>query len=215
VTPRWTILIATIGRRGPSLRRLLDQLLPQADAAGGQVTIEALWNNGERSLGQVRDDLLHHAASEYVSFCDDDDEVPPYLVESVLPLLDGDVHYIGWRMRCYWLGGPMKPTWHSLRYGGWREDDHAFYRDISHLNPVRRDLTAGTTFRGGWPEDRSWADQMRGRLLTEKFAGEELYHYRFSPDDTIQAGLRPAEGGPHARLRVDSPWFSWHPASSR
>lgn len=211
--PAWTILIATLGRRKPKLERLLSWLLPQVDAACGQVTIEALWNHGERPICQVRQDLLDHATARYVSFVDDDDAVSDRFVRRVLPLLDGNVHYIGWRMRCFIDGRPLIPTFHSLRYRSWTQDARGFYRDISHINPVRRDLTAGTSFCAGWPEDSSWAAQMRGRLRTERFIEEEMYFYRCNTADSVQLG-RPEVRHDVERPEVGSPWFSWHPASS-
>ncbi len=193
--PVWTILIATHASRRFKLARLLDGLLPQvedvnADPGGASaVTVEALWNNGERPLGRVRQDLLEHATATYVCFCDDDDEVAPYYVDRALPLLDGEVDYIGWQIQCFFNGNKMKPAFHSLRYGSWSDDADGYYRDISHLNPVRRDLTTGTTFCAGWPEDVSWVEQMRGRLKTERYIEDEMYLYRRV---TSAAGDHPA-----------------------
>lgn len=213
--PVWTILVATLGRRGDQLsRRLLHTLMPQVDAAAGQVTVEALWNHGERPVCQVRQDLLDHATSAYTCFADDDDDLPAYYVAKVLPLLDGDVHYIGWRMRTWVNGFPLPPTSHSLRHGMWDAGgSDGKLRDISHLNPVRRDLTAGTSFCAGWPEDSCWSDQMRGRLLTERFIEDEMYFYRYNDCDSVQRDTGPWPGS-WRRPVITSPHFSWHPASS-
>jgi hypothetical protein len=182
----WTILIATQGRRAAQLQRLLAGLLPQAEAAGGQVKVLALWNNGERRLGEVRQDLLWHATGTYVSFVDDDDEVPPYYVSAVLPLLDGTVDYIGWRMQCYIDGVAAKPTIHSLRYSGWHDDEDGYYRDITHLNPVRRQLALLGDFRTAWPEDSTWVASLRGHVRTEAFIDRPMYLYRYSSSDSVQ-----------------------------
>lgn len=192
--PKWTILIATLGRRKDRLARLLGGLLPQVEAAGGAVTVEALWNHGERPVGRVRQDLLEGARSEYVCFVDDDDEVPDYYVARVLPLLDG-VDFIGWRMQV-WINGTLQPgsTVHSLAYASDRQSDGVLYRNVSHLNPVRRDLTAGTSFCRGWPEDADWCGQMRAKLRTETYIGTEhyiddvMYLYRHDSRDTVQYG---------------------------
>jgi hypothetical protein len=209
----WAILIATLDRRHDKLLRLLSQLLPQAEAARGLVRVGALWNRGERPVCQLRQELLDLVISKYVSFVDDDDEVPPYFVERVLDrLLREAPDYVGWRMQCWEGAQKLKPTFHSLRYERWFEDDSGFYRDISHLNPVRRELAAGTSFCAGWPEDRIWADQMRGRLVTESYIEDDMYFYYSSAADSVRSGI-PGPSWP--RPVVTSPAFSWHPASSQ
>jgi glycosyltransferase involved in cell wall biosynthesis len=212
MTPRWTILIATLAQRRARLERLLTCLMPQVDAVHGQVTVKALWNNGEQPIGWFRQQLLESATAEYVSFVDDDDEVPPYFVEKVLPLLDG-VDYVGWRMQTYLNGTAMAPTFHSLRYKSWYSDDRGHYRDISHLNPVRRELTKGTSFctdleRVASHEDMAWTEQMRGRLLTEHYIEDVMYLYWYEHNgDSIQHRL--PEHSRLERLHVNSPHFSW------
>lgn len=212
--PKWTILIATLGYRQHKLDHLLAGLLPQVSAAGGQVRVLALRNHAERPLGDVRQDLLEAADGEYVCFADDDDVLPDYYVGKVLPLLDG-VDYVGWRMQCEVDGVRFLPTYHSLRYSSWFHDQHGWYRDISHLNPVRRALTEGTTFRAGWPEDTSWVGQLRGRLKTEHFIEECMYYYFASTSDTVQRGVQAGHSGtPAPDYGAGCPWFSWHPAST-
>lgn len=216
VTPKWTIMIATLGRRRAKLASLLGELLPQVDAAGGLITVEALWNNGERGVGKVRQALLEHARSEYVSFLDDDDGIPPYFTERVVPLLDG-IDYIGWRQELW--RGPRKerPVTHSLRYGRWVDSPEEFNRDITHFNPVRRSLARLGTFdneHAYWAEDWDWARQIRGRLLTEHFIDEVMLHQRWDPADNTGPDRRPADDpAAFERLEVASPYFAWHPAS--
>ena len=213
----WTILIATLGRRQARFLRLLGQLAPQMEEAAGRADVLALWNNGERPLARVRQDLAEHAQGTYISFTDDDDEVPPYYVPRVLPLLDG-VDYIGWRMQCWLDGAPLKPTFHSLRYSHWSEDRDGYYRDVSHLNPVLRskalayaDFTRQA--RGDPAEDVSWSAQMRGHLHTEHFIEDVMYYYRSSSEDSTWRGIAP-ETGRYQRPEFTAPWFAYHPASS-
>ena len=214
MTPKWTIMIATLGRRRHKLERMLGGLLPQVDAAGGLVTVEALWNNGERPIGQVRQDMLDHAAAEYVSFLDDDDEVPPYFVARVLPLLDG-IDYIGWRQKLWRGVVEQRPVVHSLRYSRWCDMPRCYERDITHFNPMRRDLAVQGTFLGpfeAWSEDHYWASQLRGKVLTEHFIDEVMLFQRWDPADNTGPARRPADDPARfTRLEVDSPHFSWLP----
>lgn len=211
----WTILIATLGRRATQLERLLAQLLPQATAFGDSVRVRALWNNGEQPLSVVRQALVVDANADYVSFVDDDDEVPPYFVDKVMEALTTcEPDYVGWQMQCYIDGVATKPTYHSLEYGSWSEDHAGYYRDVSHLNPVRHALALRCDFRrGDPPEDVSWADQLRPLLVggAQCYIPNVMYHYRSSSHDST---WRPGSVDParerHTRPAVDHPNFSWH-----
>lgn len=210
--PDWTILIATLGQRRERLARLLDVLIPQTEPYDGAVTVCALHNNGERPLSHVRQDLVEQATSRYVSFVDDDDEVPDYFVDEVVPRLDG-VDYVGWQMQCYVDGRPLKPTYHSVKYAQWYEDRRGFYRDISHLNPIRRELALLADFRlGDPPEDVNWADQLRGKVRTENYIDKLMYHYRSSSHDSTWRRSQKFEQLP--RLTFEHPWFTYCIASS-
>ena len=215
--PVWTILIATLGRREAKLLRLLRILAPQLREAGGAAGVVALWNNGERPLTRVRQDLIEYAATPYVSFIDDDDIVTFDFIRQILPLLDGEVHYAGFRAMVYQDGVPWLPAKISLDAGGWHNTAEGFFRDITVLNPVRRDLVMkhADFTTGGWPEDRSWTAQLRGHLRTGAFIDEILYHYYYSTTDSIQSwpGQKPPPGD-YTRPRVNCPHFTWHPAST-
>lgn len=212
----WTILIATLGQRATRFRRLLDVLLPQLDAHGGTVRVCALYNNGERPLGHVRQALIDHAETTYVSFIDDDDLVPSYYVDEVASRLDGVVDYVGWQMQCYVDDRTLLPTYHSLRYARWHHDDRGYYRDVSHLNPIRTELARYGDFRrGDPPEDVSWVQQVRPYVQTEAYVDKVMYYYHSSSTDTTWRRGTRLRRGRNVKCRVDHPYFSYHPESSR
>lgn len=211
----WTILIATLGQRHDRFKSLLSQLLPQLDAHDGRVRVTALYNNGERPLGEVRQDLVDSVTTDYISFVDDDDEVPSYYVDEVAQRL-GDVDYVGWRMQCYVDGVQQKPTFHSLQYKAWFENHKGYFRHVSHLNPVRTALARLVNFRNvGTPEDVGWAREMRQHLESEEYIDRIMYYYHASSSDTTwRAEDRPRKHDHWQRHDVDHPYFSYHPASS-
>jgi len=233
--PLWTILIPTIGRRAAKFRRLAIELLAQAEPRLGDVRVLAYYNNGERPLAHVRQALLQGADSTYVSFVDDDDWVPNDYVGQVRAAIlghatqarvdwriqqysDGLPDYVAWRMQHYSDGVPSKPTYHSLTYGGWHDDQLGYYRDISHLNPIRRDLALQVDFRDcDPPEDVSWAIALRklGVVKTEARIPDEhvMYHYYASGDSTWMPGKVQPEPGLR-RPKIEHPLFDWHPDSS-
>lgn len=216
MSPKWNILIATLGQRGDRFKRLIDILMPQVDKCNGDVIVTALWNNGEHSLSHIRQSLIEHADGEYVSFVDDDDVLPHYFVDEIVKRLDG-VDYVGWQMQTYIDGNPLKPTFHSLRYDHWWDDANGYYRDVSHLNPVRLQLARQADFRRTTPpEDVAWCDQMRGLVVTEHYIDRVMYEYYSSSVDTTwrPGSVVTPTTELYTRLIVNSPNFSYHPGSS-
>lgn len=222
--PTWTILVATIGRRRKSFQRLVDILRPQLDGADGQVELLAYRNNGERPLGEIRQALVEAATGTYVSFIDDDDTVPYYFVDEVLDSIltfwnyhyMADPDYVGWQMQCYVDGNALKPTFHSLRYDKWWDDEAGYYRDISHLNPIRRTLALQADFRRtDPPEDVAWADQLRalGIVSTGTYIDRIMYHYHSSTtDSTWRPGSVNSDNGEWA-VELPDPFMRYHPES--
>jgi len=215
-SPTWTILVPTLGQRGPLFRRLLDVVLPQLDEHAGRVRVLAWWNNGSPSLGEVRDGLLAEAESEYVSFIDDDDLVPEYYVAEVVNALASRPDHVGFKIEYSTNGEQVEVVDHSLRWRKWgRSADGMLYRDFTHLDPVRADFARFGSFaraRAGRAEDRVWVKQVRMHLVTETYIDKVMYRYLFRDDTTAWA--RPAEiARKSGRPTIDHPLFSWHPMS--
>lgn len=214
---KWSILVATLARRHDKFLRLLHGLVPQM---GPGVELVAYRNHGDLTLGEIRQALVEAAAGEYLCFVDDDDQPAHDYVPTILPLLDG-VDYVGFRMQAYIDGQPLKPTFHSLQYNEWTEGPTAYFRDVSHLNPVRSELARKADFRAtDPPEDVSWADQMRPYVTNQNYAGDQwvAYHYYATSSDS---SWRPGSQDP-VQSRAEYPelpyveytWFRWHDQSS-
>lgn len=215
----WTILIATLGQRQERFQRLLNHLLPQVEETSGRVNVLAYWNNGERPLAEVRQALVDEADGTFVSFIDDDDLVAATYVSAIHKRMRDTpgIDYVGFRLQCYVDGAPLKPTYHSLRYKQWYDDARGYYRDVSHLNPVRRELALKADFRRAEPpEDVSWADQLRGTLKTESYVDDVMYQYYSSSTDTTwrPGSVQRPRVGQYFRPTVNSPYFRYHSESA-
>lgn len=65
------------------------------------------------------------------------------------------------------------------QHGGVWNDREGRYRDLSHVNPMRRELALRVAM-SGWPgEDNRWADALRDLRIvkTEHYLDETLYYY--------------------------------------
>lgn len=205
---KWTILVCTLGERGERFKRLMDVLLPQTEKYKGDIKVLAYWDNGS-NLGKIRQLLVESANSKYISFVDDDDLVPEYYCDEIYPLLDG-VDYIGWQQQLWHNGRKMKPTFHSLRYDKWSEDSEGWYRNVSHLNPIKRDLALKASFivEGDAPEDQHWVHQVAPFVKTEHYIDKIMYEYHHTSTDSQwrnKQGPRPQ----HKRVEIDHPNFEY------
>lgn len=61
--------------------------------------------------------------------------------------MDG-TDYIGFQLQMYNKGVKDKPTYHNLKYTEWCENQIGYYRGVSHLNPIRRDIALKGKFEG-------------------------------------------------------------------
>jgi hypothetical protein len=193
--PSWTILVPTLGERRLLFERLMGALLPQTDRYGGRVQVVAYYNHGTPRLTEIRHRMITAARSDYVSFVDDDDLVPEYFVDEVVAALEGRPDYVGFQVQCYSDGVPTAIAHHSLAYQRWRNEGARYYRDISHINPIRRDLARLADFRRtprGGAEDRAWVRQLRasGMVRTEVVIDRIMYHYLYSTSRTGGVGSR-------------------------
>lgn len=203
--PLWTVCIATLASRTAKFTALMGDLLPQAEVAGG-VEVIACHNNGERPLGDIRQALLMAATGEYVSFLDDDDTIPGYFVEAMIPALEKGPDVVGFWMEYHEGGVHAANSYHSLRYEP-HDEGSVLYRDLTHQMPVRTVLAQQGDFRDAWPEDNAWRNKVRPLLKTEVYLDRCMYYYRHDWTDTVQGGLRPHTFTP--RPEITSPCFRW------
>lgn len=213
---KWSILIPTIGQREERFLRLLNVLYPQVKKYNGQIEILAYWNNGEHPLWKIREDLVKETNGEYVSFIDDDDLVPEYYCDEIMNAIKTSPDYIGWRMQVWHNEEKLKPTFHSLRYSSWTEDDNGFYRNISHLNPIRRDIAIKESFEvePGIAEDQPWVIKIAPHVKTEVYIDKEMYWYYHTTEDSVWRG-DVYKFNRYERPTLRRKYFRWHPNSKK
>lgn len=200
---KWQILIPTVPARQALLGRLLNSLMPQVDAFSPQVQV-VIHPDPYKNVGQKRQELMEYATADYITFIDDDDLVPNYYVDKILPLLDG-VDYVGFKMQCYIDGVAQVPTFHNLRYLGWSNDDNGYYRQVSHLNPIKRSIALQGRFEGDFGEDSEWAQQVREIPQTQHYIGECMYYYFHSTTESLTSNEDLPRGEGVVTINYDSP----------
>lgn len=215
--PTWAILIPTIGQRRELFQRLMTRLLPQLDPYDGRVRVIGWFNEGRPMLGDLRDQMIRDAGTDYISFVDDDDLVAEDYVAEIVNALTSEPDHVGFRLEFSTNGIGREVVEHSLKWGRWGRSSETgmLYRDFTHIDPIRTEIAAKgsfSTIRPHHAEDRKWVKSLRGLLHTEEFVPKVLYHYEW--DERVTAWQRPhmldLTNGRHP---VEHPHFSWHPES--
>lgn len=208
-----SILICTLLERGPQFKQLVERTLaPQLKDFDGEVEIIAYWNNGERPLANIRQDLIEAARGDYICFIDDDDQVPEYYVEKIMEALKSEPDYVGWRMQAYWDNVKLKPTFHSLEYPKWSEDSNGYYRNASHLNPIKRELALRERYKPlkNRPEDVQWANAIAKHLKSQEFIEDIMYYYHhYTTSSRWLGGVNYQVAGKRPAIKCSA--FRYHP----
>jgi hypothetical protein len=200
--PRWEILILTMPTRKIFLERLMKVLTPELEYWNRhcKVQVRIRTSDPKFSLGENRQLMREQSQAEYTNFLDDDDLVRENYLSQIAPKLDG-VDYIGHEVAVYEDGVKKNPAYHSLKCGGWWSNDWGYYRDISHINPIKNKLALAAPMWGGFGEDSRWAGDLRALKLvrTEHYIDAALYTYLSRTDKTdgvtpgrVTAGVCPA-----------------------
>lgn len=178
-----SILICSIESRSKLLERLLDVLKPQIVEG---VKIDVSTDNGQKSIGQKRNELLQNAIGEYVCFIDDDDLVSDNYVKLLMKGIDLGVD-------CCSLKGiitenSMNPLVfeHSIKYEKYKTNPDSYpiryERFPNHLNCIRSGIAKQFKFpEKNHGEDTDWATQIKrsGLIETEHYIDQIIYYYQY------------------------------------
>jgi hypothetical protein len=203
----YDLLIPTIPHRHAFLCELLAELDRQWQPGVG---VRVYRDNLQATLREKNQALLESSGADYVSWLDDDDWLAPNYLDLVMHALRDGPDYVGFQVHWSIDGVTQLPVEHSLAHQGWVNGPDRLTRDITALNPIRRELA----LLGRWDfcqdhgADRSWAQQVTasGRVKTEVFIPAIMYHYRFGSADSF---LSPREPWPGPLPGLPSyPWLA-------
>ena len=191
-----TIGICHLHERKESLEALLKNIqekTPQEYMDKIEIMVNA--DNGEKSVGQKRNEILYSANGRFISFVDDDDLICDKYVQWIVNCIEKErrLDSIGFTGKYYINGIPSMIFKHANAYGGnFRDQNNIQYRPCNHLNPVRTSIARQIGFADrNHGEDSDYSD----RLLSSKLIKNEmiiqtgpttpvLYHYYFSEEES-------------------------------
>jgi glycosyltransferase involved in cell wall biosynthesis len=195
-----SLLIPTLVCRREYLA-LLQRVLGPQTRDNPQVESIVFSDDGERSIGTKRNQMVAMARGDYIAFIDDDDLVAPDYVARVIEALKTRPapDCVGFRMKRYSNGRPIGEGIHSIRFECYGQKQlpegmTLYERTPNHLNPIRADLVRQVPFPDlNWGEDSAFARGVRPLLKSEVFIDEYLYMYYYRTPyvrrgETVNAG---------------------------
>jgi hypothetical protein len=182
---KFSILICTLEKRKHFLERLLDILKQQKT---DEVEILINCDNGEKSIGQKRNELLEQATGLYCAFIDDDDRVSDNYIPLILERINkSEPDVIGIHLIMTTDNVIEEKTFHSIKYDRWFDEPDPdkqwlkrYYRNPNHLNPVKLEYAMKVRFPTiSMGEDRSYSERLKPYLHTEEYINDPIYFYDF------------------------------------
>ena len=173
-----SILTCTLKNRLKYFSRLTLSLKKQTKFLTN-VELLADIDNGEKTIGQKRNDLLKAAKGEYVVFVDDDDMISDDYVLKIIKALS-----CAQKPDCCGIEGAIYAPEgrnrfiHSIKYDKWFDENGVYYRNPNHINPIRKELALQAGFENvSHGEDFAFSKAIQPLLKTEVYISGILYHY--------------------------------------
>ena len=177
-----SILIPSLTKRRGMLQNILNILQPQMT---DQVEILTDIDDGQRTTGKKRNDLIQRAKGDYVVFVDDDDEVMPSYIADILQAAQQKpdcIVFSGWMTTNGMQRRDFHLSIHHPYQAETRNGKTVYLRYPNHITPIRRDIAASVPFPNQTiGEDYIWATKLHDLKLlkTEVRIHKFLYHYKY------------------------------------
>lgn len=198
----WDILISTLPHRHEKLCDLLAELDRQWQPGLGVLVLRDNFALVHLDSHVKRQRLTEASGAEYVCTLDDDDWPADDYVTAIMEALGRRPDYVGFRVDITWNGQPHRRAIHSLEleWTAWGDGltpgvvldyDVPLLRNVTHLNPMRRDLALLADWTGS--TDEQWSDAIRktGTVRTQVMIDRVMYHYRFCREDNFATQRQP------------------------
>lgn len=179
--PRLSILICTIPSRAASFGRLITELRGQMLAYAPAVGIISNAST-QLSIGAKRNWLLEKAESDYVCFCDDDDQVSKDYIDLLMKAVESGKDCAS-LLGSHYVDGVYDGDFeHSIKYHKWETvvGPIKYLRYPNHLSMIKTSIAKQFKFPEiNHGEDADWSTKIykSGLIKTEHYIPTVIYHY--------------------------------------
>jgi len=181
-----SILIPGLIGREDSRASLVSKLRKQARELGVFKEVQIIVNidDGSKTIGAKRNELLEAARGKYLCFIDDDDEVSQTYLEDVFEGINYGADCCSLRGVITWDGIDPEVFEHSIKYGAYATTTNPikYERYPNHLNVIKSEIAKQFKFpETDHGEDTNWATQIHesGLIKMEHYIDRVMYHYQY------------------------------------
>jgi glycosyltransferase involved in cell wall biosynthesis len=177
-----SILILTLPTRIESYFNLIKKLNQQVieNDLNDRVQILTLCDSKEISVGTKRNILLEQSCGNYVCFIDDDDEIAPNYLLSIINSIDKSNADVITFCGDYVENNKKVPFSISAVHRANYDSVNMFYRLPNHLCPVKRKIALNCMFTDkNFGEDSDYAELLNKNINNEYHINEKLYFYMY------------------------------------
>jgi glycosyltransferase involved in cell wall biosynthesis len=186
-----SILILTLPTRIDCYSNLIKKLNQQVIENNliHRVQILTICDSKEISVGEKRNILLNQSCGKYICFIDDDDEIAPNYLISILDSIDKSNADVITFCGDYVENNQRTPFSISSVHRSNFNASNKFYRLPNHLCPVKRELALSCMFtHKNFGEDSDYAELLNKVINNEYHINEKLYFYMY---DTNKSQTKP------------------------
>lgn len=174
-----SILICTIPERETMFNELMNSFKAQLNE-----NVEVLYEpspRGSVTIGEKRQILLNRSNGDYIVYFDDDDKPSPYYVDEILKALESKPDCVGFKIMMTTDGSNPETCIHSLSNEVWEKKNGIYLRNVTHFNPVKRELALQVGFKSiSFGEDKEYSDRITPLCKKEVFIDKYLFDYRYT-----------------------------------
>lgn len=179
-----SILILSLYSRVDFLKNLLEIIARQDTQCLSQTEVLISSDNGTKTIGGKRNELLRVAHGEYVVFCDDDDEISDDYLERIFEGIRQDVDHVGIAMLYNPDNGPKKKVLCSKNHI-WEEKNGVYLRGAQHVCPIKTEIARKVVYPEiNFGEDHAYGNKINQYIETEFLIEEPIYFYNFRSNKT-------------------------------
>lgn len=206
-TPDLSILVCSVAERcdnfAVSIQR---QIYDQVQRLGNPKSVEVivLTDNRHMTIGTKRNHLVAMATGRYTVFVDDDDELAPDYVASLLDATASGADVLTFQLEYRLNGKKQRIIRQSITY---TDDNRRGLNTPRHTSAVRREIALQLPFvESSYGEDSDWATRLLKIAKTEHIINRVLYIYLDVPATSIarQYAAQHSPGAYHAWLRTQT-----------
>jgi len=177
-----SILILTLPTRIDCYSNLIKKLNQQVleNNLIHRIQILTLCDSKEISVGTKRNILLNQSCGKYICFIDDDDEIAPNYLSSIMSSIDSSNADVITFCGDYVENNRVIPFSISSVHRGNYDSSNMFYRLPNHLCPVKREIALNCMFTDkNFGEDSDYAELLNKNINNEYHINEKLYFYMY------------------------------------